>query len=91
MTEVNNTATETTPTTLYPRNQGAGQMAENIFGKQRGRFDEIRAQRAKRGLTDDFIGAFHAMPLTQRVEAVKLFNDIFGHEHCDDRFELVRR
>lgn len=66
-------------------------MAENIFGKQRGRFDEIQANRAQRELTDDFIGAFHAMPLSQRVAAMERFNEVFGHEHCADRFEMVQR
>ncbi len=61
---------------------------ENMFGKIRGRFDELKAIEAQRSLTDQMIGAFHAMPLGMRMEAIKRFNEVFTHPHLDVRFKI---
>jgi hypothetical protein len=60
---------------------------ENIFGKQRGRFDEVMAARSSRTLYDQMRGAFAAMTEDQKLEACKLFTEEFPHRF--QQFRLI--
>ena len=50
-------------------------MMENIFGKQRGRFDEAAARQAQRSLVDQAFYAFAAMTEEQREELALKLNE----------------
>lgn len=50
-------------------------MKENIFGKIRGQYDYVMAERVQRSLTEDFIATFRAIPPEQKKEALKRFNE----------------
>lgn len=65
-------------------------MSENIFGKQRGRFDEDKAKKDILSLIDQFKWNFAAMNEDMKEEAVKQFNLMFSHPHCNTKFEISK-
>lgn len=52
-------------------------------------YGQMMRDRPARTLQEQFEGAFHAMTLDQRREAMERFNKTFAHEHCVEKFKVV--
>lgn len=71
-----------------PAPQTTESTPENIFGKQRGRFDETMASRVQRSLYDEMRGAFAAMTAEQKLDACFRFTEEFAHPYRHIKFSL---
>jgi hypothetical protein len=63
-------------------------MTENLFGKQRGRFDEVMTARVQRDMIDQFIATFRAIPPQLKTETLQRFNAAMAPDKALIGYEL---